>query len=87
MTDNDDLDKPIWGARAFGEVLGKAEKHVQNMLDHGTLDATQIGRRWVSTKRRLLGPIVTPKFRPEGFRRDPTGEQVFNGGQNDPDQK
>ena len=54
----DDLDRPIWGASAFGEVINRAAPHVFYMLEHGLLDADKIGRRWVSTPRRLLGQFA-----------------------------
>jgi hypothetical protein len=51
----DDLDRPVWGAEAFGQIINRDVTHVFYMLNNGLLDADKIGRRWVSTPRRLLG--------------------------------
>ncbi len=54
----DDLDCPIWGARAIGKVIGKGARATHYLLEAGRLDATKIGRQWVSTPRRLRAGLV-----------------------------
>jgi hypothetical protein len=49
----EDLDKPLWGAAAIGEEIGKTESQAFHLLEAGHLPATKIGRQWASTKRRL----------------------------------
>jgi hypothetical protein len=57
------LDKPVHGARAFAVVLNLYDENgepdtraVFYGLERGYYDATQRGRRWESTPRRLLAP-------------------------------
>jgi hypothetical protein len=49
----DDLDKPIWGAKAIGEEIGRNEQQAFRLLESRLLDATKVGRLWTSTRRRL----------------------------------
>ena len=58
MQDIYDLDRPIWGATAIGEVIGRGKRATFHLLEAGHLDASRIGGRWVSTRRRLLRGIV-----------------------------
>jgi len=50
----DDLDRPLWGAAAIGEVIEKNAPQTLHLLEKGRLDADKVGGRWVSTARRLL---------------------------------
>jgi hypothetical protein len=50
----DELDKPIWGVLAIGEIIGRSKFQTHHMLRKGRLDADLIGRRWTTTPRRLL---------------------------------
>jgi hypothetical protein len=53
-----DLDEPVYGAATIGAVINQTERQAFHMLESGHLDATQLGRKWVSTPRRLLRRIV-----------------------------
>jgi len=52
------LDTPIWGARAIGAVLNLTERQAFHKLEKRQLAAEKIGKIWVSTPRRLLGRIT-----------------------------
>ena len=49
-----DLDRPVWGLQAIGEIIGRNRFQTHHMLRKGRIDADRIGRRWASTPRRLL---------------------------------
>jgi hypothetical protein len=55
-----DLDRPLWGASAIAQVIGRTERQVFHLLENGHLPAEKIGKIWVSTPRRLLARIVGP---------------------------
>jgi hypothetical protein len=57
MTKNADLDRPVWGAKAIGEVVNKSEKQAFYLLSRKLLPAEKIGESWVSTPRKLLHGI------------------------------
>ena len=48
-----ELDRPIWGARAIGQVSALNERQAYYLLENGRLDGTKIGSQWVSTQRRI----------------------------------
>ena len=57
----DDLDLPVYGARAIALVLNLRrdngepnERRAFYMLEKGYVDADKIGETWTSTPRRLL---------------------------------
>jgi hypothetical protein len=50
----DDFDLPIWGVDAIAVVINQTVPKTYYLLRRGVLDATQCGRLWTSTKRRLL---------------------------------
>lgn len=50
---DDDLDRPIRGAIAIGEHIGLGPRQAYYLLETGKLDATLVGSRWFTTKRRL----------------------------------
>ena len=50
---HDLLDRPIWGARAIAQHIGRSERQCFYLLASGKLDATKLGHIWTSTKRRL----------------------------------
>ena len=56
-TSNVDLDRPVWGAKAIGEVVNKSEKAAFYLLSRGLLPAEKVGESWVSTPRKLLQRI------------------------------
>jgi hypothetical protein len=53
-----DLDRPIWGAAAFAEVLNRTERQVFHLLETGLLPAKKIGQRWTCTPRKLLAAVT-----------------------------
>jgi hypothetical protein len=55
---NADLDLPIWGATAIAEVLNVPVRRSYWLLENKLVPAERVGRRWVSTRRRLLTRIV-----------------------------
>jgi hypothetical protein len=50
----DDLDKPVWGAAAFADIINQKITQTNYLLSQRRLDADKVGRKWVSTPRRLL---------------------------------
>lgn len=55
----DDLDRLIYGAKAIGHVVNLTERQAYHALEQGYLDGDKFGRKWRSTKRRLLRPKST----------------------------
>jgi hypothetical protein len=49
-----DLDRPVWGAEAIGQVINRTRRETYHLLNSGKLDATKCGAQHVSTPRRLL---------------------------------
>jgi len=54
----DDLDRPIYGAKDIGAVVNLSERQTYHALEQGYLDGDKFGRKWRSTKRRLLKPTA-----------------------------
>jgi hypothetical protein len=54
-----DWDRPIYGAAAIGAVVNLTERQAYHALERGLLDGDKFGRKWRSTKRRLLKPATT----------------------------
>ena len=52
-----DDDRPVWGAAAIAEIIGRSKTQVDYLLRHGLLDASKCGAQWTTTKRRLLRPF------------------------------
>jgi hypothetical protein len=50
---DDDLDKPVWGARNIGAEINKPTGATFHLLEAGLIDADKVGKQWVSTPRRL----------------------------------
>jgi hypothetical protein len=50
----DNLDKPIWGAKAIAMEVNRKLRQTFYMLESGELPAKKVGGRWVTTRRRLL---------------------------------
>jgi hypothetical protein len=48
----------IWGVRAIGEEIGLTTRQTFNLLEHGHLPATQVGRKWCSERTALRGFIL-----------------------------
>jgi len=60
MSENDDLDTPLWGAEAIGREAGIFDAHGSvdlrrtfYLLEKKLLPAMKVGRVWASTPRRL----------------------------------
>jgi hypothetical protein len=58
---NNDLDLPVYGAKAIAEVLNLRDENggldlrrTYYAAERGYIDADKFGRRWTSTPRRLL---------------------------------
>jgi hypothetical protein len=54
---DDNLDAPIWGAAAIGQIIGRSKRQTFHLLERKLIDADKIGATWVSTPRRLLTRI------------------------------
>jgi len=57
---DENLDRPIWGAKAIGQEAGcikddgeADERKTFYLLEMKLLDADKVGRQWVSTPRRI----------------------------------
>jgi hypothetical protein len=48
-----DLDTPIWGAAEIAREIGRSERATFHLLESGSLPATKVGGRWVTSPRRL----------------------------------
>jgi hypothetical protein len=53
VSPDDVLDRPIWGAKAIAAEANVTAKQAFHMLEAGHLPGTKVGRRWVTTRRRL----------------------------------
>jgi hypothetical protein len=61
----DELDRWIYGAENIGIVVDLDPRETYHALERGYLDADKFGRKWRSTKRRLLKPAApTPAALP-----------------------
>lgn len=54
----EDPDTPIWGAENIAQVIGKTATQTRYLLRTKKLPAKQIGKRWVSTRRKLLNALL-----------------------------
>ncbi len=52
-----EIDRPVWGAEAIGQIINRPEKAAFEMLERGVLPAKKVKGRWVSTPRKLLNAI------------------------------
>jgi len=52
----DEWDRWIYGAKNIAVVVDLDERETYHALERGYLDAEKFGRKWRSTKRRLLRP-------------------------------
>jgi hypothetical protein len=52
------LDEPVWGAAAIGKVINRSPRQTYHLLQTGQIPATQVGRQYVSTRRRLRGRVT-----------------------------
>jgi hypothetical protein len=50
---NVDLDAPVWGTVEIGKIVNLSPRQAHHALIRGYLPADKVGRRWVSTPRRL----------------------------------
>jgi hypothetical protein len=46
-------ERPIWGAKAIGEVIGKPPTQTFHLLKTGQLPATKVGDSWCAYPSRL----------------------------------
>jgi hypothetical protein len=54
MQSSNTLDTPVWGAAEIGRIIGRTERQCFHLLERGLLPARLVGRRWVSTREKLL---------------------------------
>jgi hypothetical protein len=51
----DSLDKPVWGARAIGEIINRNPRQAFHLLTNGHIkSARQVGGRWTAVPSALL---------------------------------
>jgi hypothetical protein len=51
----DSLNKPVWGAKAIGEVIGRNPRQAFHLLTSGHIkSARQVGGRWTALPSALL---------------------------------
>jgi hypothetical protein len=55
----DELDRWVYGAESIGIVVDLDPRETYYALEKGLLDADKFGKKWRSTKRRLLKPAPT----------------------------
>ena len=55
-----ELDAPVWGAEAIGQVLNLTARQAYHQLERkpSWIDADKVGGHWTSTRRRLLQPFT-----------------------------
>jgi hypothetical protein len=53
----DDIDRPLWGARQIGAVIGLSEEQCAYRLSKKQIPASKIGSTFVSTKRKLRSMV------------------------------
>jgi hypothetical protein len=52
--DLNNWDKPVWGALAIGEIIGRSERQTHHLLSRGSIkSAKRIGGRWCATPSAL----------------------------------
>jgi hypothetical protein len=56
-TDNDP-DRPVWGVTEISKLLNRTVRQTYHLMENGHVDASRVGGRWVTTKRRLLRRIA-----------------------------
>ena len=54
MSEREIEPKPLWGAKAIGEVIGKNRRQTFWLLQNGMLPARKVGSLWVSERQALL---------------------------------
>ena len=59
MTD-DDADKPVWGAPNIAKVINKSTDATEHLLAKRRVDASKVGKIWMSTRRRLYASLSKP---------------------------
>lgn len=57
MTEDDNLDRILWGAAAIAAEINATPRRTFHMLEAGHLPAAKVGRRWVSTPRKLRAAL------------------------------
>jgi hypothetical protein len=63
-----DDDSPLWGVQAIAAAIDRPKikrRHVYYMLEQGYLDATKIGRLWVTSRRRIRASLCKPYVKPD----------------------
>jgi hypothetical protein len=56
-----DLDRPVWGAAAMGEVINRSERAVFHMISAKLIRTKKVGKIHTATVRTLLED-VTPQM-------------------------
>jgi hypothetical protein len=51
---SEDLDKPIWGVEAIAYAANLTRRQTYHALENGYLPGSKAGRKWFTTRRRLL---------------------------------
>jgi hypothetical protein len=64
MSENENLDRPLWGAEEIGREAGLIDKNGKvklraafYQLEKGNIDASKVGDQWVSTRRRIRNSL------------------------------
>lgn len=60
----DPLDRPVYGARDIGRVVGLTPRQAYEALEHGHLPGDKFGKKWISTPRRLRQIAIGSKDKP-----------------------
>ena len=69
LTEENDLDRPLWGAQAIARAINRAPRAAYHLLEKGHLDADRVGGRWVTTPRRLRAQFAGGScVKPENLR-------------------
>jgi hypothetical protein len=51
---SNNLDKPVWGAAAIGEIIGRTERQTHHLLSRGFIKcARKVGGAWTATPSAL----------------------------------
>ena len=50
----DDLDRPIYGVDAISRALDLSKRQTFYCLEMGLIPGSKMGRRWFTTRRRIL---------------------------------
>ena len=54
MSETSEMERPVWGAEAIGQVIGRNRNQTFHLLVTGKLPATKVGDSWVAMPSELL---------------------------------